>query len=70
MRQNSIETLPSIGIVQTKDLHHIQVVVFSKLDGVTMPKVGQWTIVGGNPEVYQRTEDNLHVEVFFDNPYA
>ena len=42
--------------------------MYSKLGGVTVPKVGQETIVSDNPEVYQGTEDNLHNKVSYDNP--
>ena len=42
--------------------------LYSKPDGSTVPKVGQETTVSGDPDVCQGTKDNLHGEIFSDNP--
>ena len=65
MRHYQVLALSGLKIYVTSELS-----LYSKLGGVTVPKVGQGTTVGGNPEVYQETEDNLHNEVFYDSPHA
>ena len=44
--------------------------LFSKFGGVTAPEFGRVTTVGGDPEGYQGTEDDLQVETSSDSPYA
>ena len=65
-----MQILPKIGTVRAKLTITSELLLLSKLSGVTAPKLGRGATAVNNPKEYQGTEDNLQDEVSFYSPHA
>ncbi|GFS44906.1 major facilitator superfamily protein [Actinidia rufa] len=58
MRRSSVEALSDIGSLRARAITIAKILLYRKLDKVTVSELGQGASVSGNPEAHQGTEAN------------